>query len=256
MTRSVLTIIIALSILSGSCSGRKSKAGRRDIIPQKDLIEILTDINITNGLLALPKYIYMYRNTDTIPVYNEIIEEHGYTRTDMDRTMKYYFLKRPKELIRIYDKVLGKLSEIESRIDEEMPDLRAAEMNLWRGRKSYSFPNPDGTDTTWFAIPVSGPGSWDVKYTLTIYPDDPVANPGPDIYFTPSDSAREEQKIYLTTLPYLKDGMPHTIEMKLDLREQKRGWIKGWFIGCQDQYDIAELHSRIEGIYITRGLMQ
>lgn len=255
MTRSFLIIIIAFSVLSGSCSGRKSKAGRRDIIPKKDLIEILTEINIANGLLTLPKLTYEYRKTDTIPVYNGIIAAHGYTRVQMDRTMKYYFQRRPKDMIRIYDIVLGRLSEMESRIDEEMPELRAAEMNIWTGRKSYSFPDPDGPDTTWFAIPVTGPGTYDVKYTLTIYPDDPVANPGPDIYFTPSDTPRDDQRDYLATLPYLKDGMPHTYEMKLVLKEP-RGWIKGWFIGYHDRYDISEMHSRIEGIYIHRGLMK
>jgi hypothetical protein len=239
--------------LSGSCSGRKSKAGRKDIIPRKDLIEILTDINIANGLLGIPEINYKYRAADTLPVYNEIIAGHGYARAQMDKTMKYYFLRRPKKLISIYDKVLGKLSEMESRVDEEMPLLRAAEMNLWTGRKSYFFPDSAGQDTTRFMIPVSGQGIYDIRFTITVYPDDPVVNPGPDIYFISADTTAAESRIYLSSLPYLKDGLPHTCEMKLDLKQQKRGWIKGWFIGCQNS---PERHLRIQDIYITPGLIQ
>src|SRR5674536_806 len=120
MTRFTFLILIIISIMMGSCSGRKNKLDKKNLIPEKDLVSILTDIYITDGLLTVPNIILRASSLDSITTYYQVIESHGYTKEAMDRTMKYYFIENPKRLNKIYDKVLGILSEMESRVDKEV----------------------------------------------------------------------------------------------------------------------------------------
>ena len=78
----------------------------------------------------------------------------------MDKTMKYYFIKNPKKLIKIYDKVLGILSEMESRVQKDIQKSKPVPDNLWPGHESYSFPDPSGADSAFFDISLTKPGSY------------------------------------------------------------------------------------------------
>ena len=70
----VLPLVLAFAIAAGSCTGRKSKAERRDLIPENDLVEILRDVHITDGLLSMPGINYKYSYGDSISSY---IDEIG-----------------------------------------------------------------------------------------------------------------------------------------------------------------------------------
>ena len=109
--------MIAVYVIAASCTGRRGEAEHKGLIPEKDLILILTDVYIADGLLSLPEINYKYSVGDTLSSYIDIIENNGYTKPEMDRTMRFYFVKNPKKLIKIYDKVLGRLSEMESLVE-------------------------------------------------------------------------------------------------------------------------------------------
>jgi hypothetical protein len=55
MTRLTCLKFFVVILLSVSCSGKKSDQDKQKIIPEKDLISLLTDIHLANGLLTLPK---------------------------------------------------------------------------------------------------------------------------------------------------------------------------------------------------------
>ena len=84
----------------------------------------------------------MFSSLDSILSYIYIIENHGYSKEIMDKTMKYYFIKNPKKLIKIYDQVLGILSEMESLVEKEAVLTAVHIKNLWTGEEFYSFPDP------------------------------------------------------------------------------------------------------------------
>lgn len=106
------------SLILFSCTEKNEKPDRSDIIPEKDLMSILTEIHIADGLLPNPKIRFWVLSVDSISVYHYIAEKHGYTKESFDKTMHYYFVRKPKRLIRIYDKILGKLSEMESLLEK------------------------------------------------------------------------------------------------------------------------------------------
>lgn len=256
MRRYILPVLITFSVLAFSCAGRKNKAEHKDIIPEKDLISILTDVHIADGLLALPHINYLYSTGDTLSSYIDIIEKHGYTKDQMDRTMRFYFIRRPKKLVKIYDKVLGTISELESRVNKEIPAFYGArEVNVWPGKPSYSSPGPPDKDTDLFDFPVDFVGMYNLKFTLTIYPDDQSVDPHAGVYFLHTDSAGNDKRIYFPQVPYLKDGLPHNYNFLLKQYLPAPLRIRGWFVDQENQAPFIERHVIVENISLSRKFL-
>jgi hypothetical protein len=256
MRRYILPVLIAFSVLAFSCAGRKNKAVHKDIIPEKDLISILTDVHIADGLLALPKINYLFSSGDTLSSYIYVIEKHGYTKDQMDRTMRFYFIKRPKKLVKIYDKVLGTISVLESRVNKEIPAFYGTkEVNVWPGKPFYSLPGPPGKDTAWFDFPVDFVGTYNLKFTLTIYPDDQSVDPYAGVYFLHIDSTGNEKRIYFPEVSYIKDGRPHnySVLLKQDLPVPLR--LRGWFVNQENQAPFIERHIIVDNISLSRKFL-
>jgi hypothetical protein len=252
MTRYILPVLVAFLIMAGSCTSRKNKAEHKDIIPEKDLISILTDVYLADGLLSIPNISYKFSQGDTLSSYIDIIEDYGYTKPQMDRTIRYYFIKKPKKLIKIYDKVLGGLSETESKIDKEYSKMLSEGQNFWPGKSFYSCPDPAGSDSAWLDFPVSYAQFYRLKFTFTIYPDDQSENPHLDLYFSHSDTAGNETRSNISTLPYIKDGRPHTYNILLTQKLPPPVRLKGWFINREEMSPCREKHFRVENIILSR----
>jgi hypothetical protein len=248
----IFTVLIAVAIIAGSCTGRRSKTEHRNLIQEKDLIRILTDVYMADGLLSLPEINYKYSVGDTLESYIEIIEGYGYTKAEMDKTMKYYFIKKPKQLVKIYDKVLGNLSEMESLVDKELPTAGIREMNIWPGNPFYSYSGPTSEDIDGLDIPFSYKGTVNLKFTITIFPDDQSADFRPGLFFSHTDSAGIQEKILFSKVPYLKDGHPHTYSFNLVQKLPDPVRLKGWFINREGISPDREMHFRVENIIMLR----
>lgn len=246
-----LIILPAALITAASCTGRKNKAEHRNLIPEKDLIVILTDVHLADGLLAVPEITYVYSKGDSLSAYIDIIENHGYTKPQMDRTMRFYFVRKPKKLIRIYDKVLGGLSEMESRIDRELPGAYSGGANIWPGKQHYSYPDPDSEDTLRFDFPIAHYRRYHIKFTLTLYPDDQSVNPQLGLFISHTDSTGNETRTWFSTLPFIKDGKPHTIKTSLINDLQPPVKLKGWFIDREGEDPGIKAHYRVENIILS-----
>ena len=256
MNRYLLFVLFTFLVVAGSCTGRKSKAGHKDIVPEKDLISILREVHIADGLLSIPEIRYKFTKGDTLESYIDIFEKHGYTKPQMDRTMRYYFVRKPKKLIKIYDKVLGQLSEMEARVDKELQSFGARQMNMWPGKEFYSFPDPSCNDMAGIDIPTNFYGTLYLKFTLTIYPDDQSAHPVMGLYFSKTDSAGNEERKHFPTISFIKDGHPHNykISMVQDFTGPVR--LKGWFIDQENASPFREFHHRVENIILTLNLIE
>lgn len=244
-----------LVILSGSCSSRRSKAEHKDIIPEKELIAILTEVHIADGLLVIPDIRREYSNLDNLAIYRGIFEKHGYNEEVMEKTMRFYFMKRPKKLIKIYDKVLGRLSEMEARIEQLAPPGKVdSRQNLWHAQHFYALPSEKDSDTAWFEFPVRLHGKYTVSFTLTLYPDDQTADPQCGIFSTSADTGRTEKKDYYKSLPFLKDGLPHHYSITKTISGNPPFMLKGWFINYENQDPSSLRHMSVENIALFRNL--
>jgi len=251
LIRYILPAVAVIAITAVSCSGRKNKAEHKGIIPEKDLISILTDAYLADGLLTLPSVRYMYARGDSLSSYIDIIENYGYTKSQMDRTMRFYFVRNPKKLIKIYDKVLGGLSEMESMVDKELPGVRTEEMDIWPGKSFYSFPGPDDETSEFIDFKVDKYGRYHLKFTITIYPDDQSVDPQIGLFLIHSDSTGNEDIVSFPTLPYIKDGQPHTYKTSLIPEINSPVRLKGWFINNEGNAPWLEQHYMVENIILS-----
>jgi len=254
--RYILPLIISVTLIAGSCTGRKSKAEHRDLIPENDLVEILRDVHITDGLLSMPGINYKYSFGDSISSYIDVIESHGYTKQQMDRTMRFYFVKRPKKLIKVYDKVLGSLSALESMIDKEIPGFRSNAQNIWTGKEYYSDPDPFGPEPEPLDIPMVYLESYNLKFTITIFPDDMTKNPRLDLYLSHTDSSGIEKKIFFKAPPYIKDGYPHTYILRATNRLLPPVRLKGWFINQEESSPEREQNYTVSNIVLSQNRLE
>ncbi len=247
-----LLILISCSI---ACSGRKNKAEHKDIIPEKDLVAILADVHIADGLLSIPRISNLYASTDTLAAYVNVIEKYGYTKEVMDRTMRFYFIKRPKELIRIYDKVLGKLSAMESRLLQFNPTLDDISSNYWQGEQFYYFSGETGTDTAGIDLVVLYSRSYTLNFTITVYPDDETIDPHLSIFFETTNPAKETgNRTFFPKIKYLKDGQPHNYSIPVRIKDMPPLRIKGWFVNPENQYPDLKKHYFVENISLNPRL--
>ncbi len=248
-------LLLFMIFCSVSCSGRKSRAEHRNIIPEKDLIEILSEIHIADGLLSIPRISNLYASTDSMAAYINVIERHGYTKETMDRTMRFYFIQKPKELIRIYDKVLGGLSAMESRLLQFNPSLEDAANNYWQGKQFYYFSGGLPADSDRFDLPALYSRFYTLNFTITVYPDDETRGPHLNMFFEANDPAvKAIKRTYFPGIIYPKDGQPHNFSIPVRLKEMPPVRIKGWFVDMENQNPAVKNHYFVENISLNPRL--
>lgn len=251
MIRFTLLIMILFSLTAGSCSRRKNNLDHNELIPEKELVSILTDVHIADGLLSLPNIRYWFSSLDSLTAYNIIFEKHGYSKETMDKTLKYYYIKKPKRLIVIYDQVLGILSEKESLLEREIILAEGHIRNLWTGKEFYYFPDPAENDSILFDITFNDPGKYTLTFSATLFPDDQSVNPRITAYSCHSDSIETGERNYVKTMKYIKDGQPHTYTFIFRVLEKRTLHLRGWLYDFDNNPDEWGKHVRIENISIT-----
>jgi hypothetical protein len=204
-------------MIAASCSSRKKKLDHKKMIPEKELVQILSDMYLADGLITHPHVNQWFPHLDSTSTYFHIIEKHGYTKASLDKTMKFYFYRNPRKLISIYDQVLGILSEMDSRIQKALLIEQSHAENMWPGRDFYAFSDIPDDDQAGFDIILNRIGSYIITFTATVYPDDQSATSCPVVYTYNTDGSGNEPRSYLKTLNYIKDGKPHAYTLKFSI---------------------------------------
>jgi hypothetical protein len=251
--RFTLLLLISVSVVLSSCGSRRMKLDSRNLIPEKELVPILTDLYLTDGLIAMPRIVMKYAPFDSVSTYYHVIEEHGYTKEAMDRTMKYYFVKDPKELIKIYDKVLSILSERESRVQKEIARTRPKSSSLWPGNDIYSFPDPSGSDSTFFELNMEKQGFFILNATVTLYPDDQSYNPAIMVYSCNADSIDTGRRTYARPFYFIKDGRQHKYRVSFTIPAKGKLHFRGVLYNPENHPGDWDNHLLIQNISITHS---
>jgi hypothetical protein len=234
-----------------SCTGKQEKPDWSGLIPEKDLIPILTEIHIADGLLPNPKIQLWVLKVDSSSVYHYIAEKHGYSKEALDKTMHYYFESKPKKLISIYDKILGNLSKMESLLEKEVMLAREHSSNLWHGEKNYYFPDSSGTQLTDFEFTLAGSRSYNLKFTATIFPDDQSVNPGFKAFTCHADSILTGKRTYYEAPAYIKDGSPHTYIVRVFVASGAAFKLKGTLYNIDNYPEEWQKHVTFENVSLS-----
>ncbi|MBG0857943.1 MAG: DUF4296 domain-containing protein [Bacteroidales bacterium] len=249
----ILSGIISL-FLTLSCADRGDKPDRTDLIPDKALISILSDVYVADGLLTLPKIRSKFGQRDSVSNYTDIIEKHGYSKEAMDKTMKYYFLRKPRKLISIYDQVLERLSKLEAHYSEVLDNSQLPFENLWTGNPVYHLPDPAGNDSVSFELKLDKPAVYKLTFTVTVFPSDLSYKPCFTAYLCNPDSTETGTRIYLAPIHYIKDGQPHTYTVTRETKINSVFCMKGRLYDYANYPDSPGKHVRIENISFTYTL--
>lgn len=251
--RNILVFIFIISITAISCSSRKNKLDRSGLIPRKELTDIITDLYITDGLMTSYSVRQRYTPPDSLAAYRDVIMKHGYTKEAMDKTLRFYIVKRPKKLIQIYDQVLARLSEMDSRFEKEATSQQSKLGNMWRGFEVYASPDTR-SDTTLFDINAPALGTFTITFNVTVFPDDMTAKPVFSAYTCNPDSIENGKRYYIKALPYIKDGQPHKYKYQVNVTNESHQHLRGWLYYSENPVT-AEGHYIIDGIMFTYGAL-
>jgi hypothetical protein len=246
-----ILILIIASVIICSCTGKVEKPSSSGIIPERDLIPILMEIHIADGMLANPKILNWVLNVDSISTYNYIATKHGYSKAALDNTMHYYFIRKPKKLIRIYDKVLAKLSEMESLLDKEVMIAREHSTDIWPGEKYYYFPDSSGSRSLEFAVSLAGNRVYSLNFTAIVFPDDQSVNPGARVFSFDADSVNTGKRSYFETLAFIKDGRPHIYSIRIFVASAKTIILKGTLYDIDNHLEEWQKHISFENITLS-----
>ena len=246
----IFVVAILLFLISGSCHN-SDRPMKKDIIPRGKFTSVLSDIYLADGMLILPAIHSKFQTRDSIDAYIDIIQSHGYTYEAMQKTLEYYFFRKPKKMVRIYDHILGDFTEIETRIENTTEESPRREINLWTGNPVFYYPAPEGSGDPLIDQTMKAPGTFTLTFTIVIYPDDPSVNPHLSLWYCNADSVGTGKRTYIRTLNYIKDGQPHNYVINGSVRENHPVVIKGNLLEREDFRDELCRHARISGISLT-----
>jgi hypothetical protein len=240
------TVALLAMAYTSSCTNKRYRVEKENLIPEEIFVSILSDSYIAGGLLSLPEIRYNFTNRDSVKNYIDIIEHYGFSYEDMDRTMKYYFISKPKKLIRIYDQIIRRMSEMESAIQNE---IILAEKKMERERlysATYFLPDPSGNTIPELDHKINPPGTYNLNFSITLFPDDLSASPGFSSYYVDADSVETGKKHWLPFLGYVKDGYPHQISLSGRIEGSRPLMLRTIFYDHCNIIREMDKHARIE----------
>jgi hypothetical protein len=244
--------LLASLVMFTSCTSRRSKEKVKDLIPANALIPLLTDIYLADGLMTVPEIGQQHRMKDSVMVYIEVVENYGYTKKQVDQTLRYYFINRPKKLQKIYDQVLARLSEMESVVMLKAPVDITIQKNLWPGKIAYAFPEDGLNDPVYFDVVIPDTGLYRLKASIVIYADDQSDDPRITVWFWKADTSALGATINWQETVVPKDGISHQYTLEAEIKDSSYTNIRGWLLNHTGKPGHWEKHSRIDLISLTR----
>ncbi len=254
--RYILLILYLATVLTACNKTNRSGIDRSDVVPENDMVAILTDLYIAEGLLNYPPVRSDFSSKDSIENYIDVIVKHGYTKEEVDKSMRYYFIDKPQVYKNIYDKVIENLSGIEADVIQKISDKPDIHENLWNGERSYSLPDVGVSNPVEFSIPTKGPGEYIIKARITLYEDDQSTDPRSEIWFWYDDGSEEGVKIPWDTVKLQKNGRPEIITMKKNLDDPRVTHLQGKLLDHTDKTGHWEKHALVTNITVTRSITE
>jgi hypothetical protein len=251
ISKLTLILLIMVTVLY-SCNFRNNQK----LIPEKDFVKVLTELYMADGLLAFPSIRNHFSSKDSVLNYIDIIQRNGYTKARMDKTLRYYYDKKPKKLENIYDQVLGKLSEKQLLIEKNIPVKKDNTVNLWTGPAFFAVPESGVQNPGWFNIPVKDTGIYVLEFTAIVYPDDQSLNPNVNVFFYYADTSKSGYQDLWTGTDLVKDGQRHQFSLSKRNTNFSVTHISGGFFNCNSQEGRWEKHARIENIVLRKNIVK
>jgi hypothetical protein len=218
------------------------------LIPEDKLVAILTDTYLTTGMMDVQTMRETWGQRDSILNYIDVIRSHGYTYEQLETTMRYYFMDKPKKLAKIYDRVTGNLLALEVKVENERIEADSIPDNLWTGKAEYTFPGEFPRDSIWFDIPAEASGEYILRADILVYEDDGSFDPRVTVYFFTSDSLGVEVRNDWDEIRLEKNGKLQKVEARKTLVTSGNTRIRGWLMNHTAREGTWQKHASVSNI--------
>jgi len=218
-----MIIVLIMSLLFLPCCSRSEK---NKIIPEDDFYEILYEVSLANGLMIVPEVRNTFSGRDTSRHYYDIVENYGYSVEQMENTLLYYFTRKPKKLIRLYDKAIGKMSEMASIIRYDNTIVPDGREDLWKNETTYYLPDTTSNKKLCFGYELRSPGRYTLEFSTTVYPCDQSFNPHFSAFTCHADSVGNGVRTVLPEFKYIKDGREYQYRTFLLVEKNKPLYLR------------------------------
>ncbi len=245
--------LIVLVIFSGlvlSCGGREKKEQAR-LIPPDDLVPVLEDIYLADGIFSMRYLREQMPGTDSMSNYRDILAKYGYTLEDMNKTIDYYTGDtRMKELEAIYDQVVKDLrDQLDKTFEDEHIRHEKKEANdLWTGKREFHLPREGQRNKIPFTVPLRGPGVYSLKVQVRINKEDGSKNPYIHVWFWQNNGTKEGKRIAWTKRKIPKDGRWHQFILAKKITDPEFTHLKGFLLDDENKDTTYIKHADLKGI--------
>jgi len=248
MKKTIFSLIVMFAVLT-SCQ-------KSYLIPERDMVKILTKIYLTDGVINTPPNNLLYGH-DSIDYYEPILKSYGYTTAQFDSSVKYYSKKTEKFDI-ILDKVVMELTRMRDKVAEvsttNIPKADSASIsdNLWPHKTRWNMAiDYSANPSLGFDIPVAGLGDYAISFDAQFFPDDEGIDVRHYIFFYYDDQTPvgvRENSVFST---YIKDGEVHNYQYTLTLTNPQITHLKGWLYDCGNPNTTFKRNAIISNLKVT-----
>ncbi|MCK4699909.1 MAG: DUF4296 domain-containing protein, partial [Bacteroidales bacterium] len=227
--KSSVYIISLLFLFLYSCTQTEQKFKKSELIPAKDLVSVLYDLHLADGLLSLSEIRNDYNDMDSLGSYLSILASYGYSLEHLNNTIEHYS-SDPETLNEIYEKVITQLTELEVEIKSSNLEKGISIPNLWEGKTSWKLPEDGKQNKLEFEVLVKNPGIYKIIVDIKIYRDDESFEPAITAYFWFDNQTELGHRLYYPKTRITKSGRKRTYRITQKVLNPKITHLKGYLL--------------------------
>lgn len=211
------------------CNQPEQKFHKSELIPAKDLVPVLTDLHLTDGLLSLSEIRQEYEDIDSLGQYLSILASYGYSLNQLNNTIEHYS-HNPDALDEIYEKVIIRLTEMEGEIKSSDQEKETTALNLWKGKTNWKLPVDGKQNKLEFEVPVKNTGIYKIIADIKIYSYDESLEPAITAYFWFDNQTETGYRIYYPKTRISKSGKKRTYRITQKVLNPKITHLRGYLL--------------------------
>ena len=127
-----IMILASIIVLLTTGCGEKKQIKGKEFVPRDEMVDMMVDIHLLDGITNDVIYYRMYNPNDSIDLYGNVFMEFGYDRATFDSTLQEY-ARYPYILDALYDDVMMKLNLMLDQMNQEeqkISDAKKKNLNL------------------------------------------------------------------------------------------------------------------------------
>lgn len=249
--RSIHWIVLLFVLMGTACQHPEDKIKKSEIIPKADLVPILVEMHLTDGLQLISKIREKYPGRDSISNYKDVLRHHGFTKDIFDRTIEFYE-DDPEKLDDLYEEVISELTRLQSEIRHSLREIVPEGMisALWSQKSVWHLPDDGRINRIEFKIPVTGPGKYILTTTIRMHQDDQSIEPRVTAFFWFDDGTETGFSIPFDSSPINKNGKIRIHTLSLNLEDRRVTHLSGFILDHNPQSGNWEKHADVLNVKV------